>query len=108
MRGFADPLADLGPIASFLSQFALVPVIPVDRFAPPPPGPQQWVALAQCRTVSEWHSTRYPLNTLDIPAMMDANGDASDGDQDFVLLVRKQDLPLARSVLQGAPQSDCR
>jgi hypothetical protein len=100
MGGFADPLVDLGPIASFLSQFGLAPVIPLDDFAKPPPGPRQWVPFAHCRTVSEWHSTRYPLNILNIPAMMDAKGGDGDGDQDFVLLVRKHDLPRARSVLQ--------
>src|ERR1700683_5346733 len=99
MRGFADPLAGLGPIGTFLSQFGLAPVIPLDRFAPPPPGPQQWVPFAHFRTVSEWHSTRYSLNSLDIPAMMDAKGGDGDRDQDFVLLVRKHDLPRARSVL---------
>jgi len=105
-----DPLPP--PLPSAVRPPPLPPVSP----APSPPPvlayyrpfvtpPADWTVVASCQTVAEWHSTRQALTAASIDARMydgrDAIPGANAGARGPDLLVKREDVPLARAILDA-------
>ena len=92
---FPNPDAGETPEAKPMPESVAIPVLPLDYFPNLPSGPIDWVTVAECQSVREWHLINQVLRSANIHGVLA-------GDDEVVeLKVSREYSPRAQKIIEA-------